>query len=309
MPSRTIVLTRPLDLRRTLAPLTHGPYDPTIRLTPTTMWRASRTPAGPSVLWLRLVGRTVTVECWGPGADWELAHVPDLIGETDAPEALEPRHPLVADLVRRLPGVRLTRSNRVVEALVPAVVEQKITGVEAQRVYARLVRTHGEPAPPGSETTAPLTAPGRVLRLAPAPRTLASLPYEAYHPLGLERRRADVLRRIGILAPKLEAVVTMPAEAGRARLLAVNGIGPWTAAEAMRIACGDPDAVSLGDYHLPRLVAYSLAGERTADDARMLELLDPYRGQRARVIRLLELGGRMPERRGPHIAARAIERI
>ncbi len=296
-----MTLTRPLDLMRTLAPLRHGPYDPTIRFLANEMWRASRTPEGISTVHLRLAGAVVEAEAWGPGAAWELDHVGDLLGEGDRPEALVPRHPLVAELVRRFPGVRLTRTGRILEALVPGVIEQKITGLEAQRIYRRLVRTYGTPAPgPGA---------GAGLLVPPEPRRLATLPYHAYHPLGLEQRRADVLRRIGVLAAKLEAGLIAGPEQARARLLAVAGIGPWTAAEATRIALGDPDAVSVGDFHLPRLVAFSLAGETEADDRRMLELLEPYRGQRARVVRLLELGGRSPARRAPRLAAGAIERL
>ncbi len=91
-------------------------------------------------------------------------------------------------------------------------------------------------------------------------------------------------------------------------LLAIPGVGPWTAGEVGRAALGDPDAVSVGDYHLPSLVAWLLAGERRADDARMLELLEPYRGQRGRVIRLLEAAGTWPPRRGPRMPARSIDR-
>ena len=301
MPTRTITLAAPLDLVRTLAPLRHGPYDPTIRLGPVEVWRASRTPAGVVTLRVRLGRATAAAEAWGPGAAWELDHLPELLGETDRPEALVPRHPVVAELMRRFPGVRLTGTRRVVEALVPGVIEQKITGLEAQRIYRRLVRAHGSAAPgPGAEVG---------LLVPPEPRRLATLPYHAYHPLGLEQRRADVLRRIGVLADRLEASLAQGPERARARLQAVAGIGPWTAAEATRIALADPDAVSLGDYHLPTLVAFSLAGETDADDARMLELLKPYRGQRARVIRLLELGGRSPARRAPRMAARAIDRL
>jgi 3-methyladenine DNA glycosylase/8-oxoguanine DNA glycosylase len=301
MAARSIVLTRPLDLVRTLAPLRHGTYDPTIRLVGTEVWRASRTPTGMSTLHARLAGATVEAEAWGPGAAWELDHLPELLGETDRPDALTARHPLVADLVRRFPGVRLTRTGRVVEALVPGVIEQKITGLEAARIYRRLVRTYGSPAP-GPGASAGLLVP-------PEPRRLATLPYHAYHPLGLEQLRADVLRRIGALAARLEASLAEGPEQARARLQAVAGIGPWTAAEATRIALGDPDAVSVGDFHLPSLVAFSLAGETEADDERMLELLEPYRGQRARVLRLLELGGRSAGRRAPRMAARTIEHL
>ena len=301
MASRSITLAGPLDLPRTLGPLRHGTYDPTIRLAPTELWRASRTPTGASTLHVRLVAGIVDAEAWGPGAAWELDHLPDLLGEADRPDALIPRHPLVADLMRRFPGVRLTRTDRVFEALIPGVIEQKITGLEAQRIYRRLVRTFGSPAPgPGA---------GLGLLLPPEPRRLATLPYHAYHPLGLEQRRADVLRRISVLAARLEASLAEGPEQARARLQAVAGIGPWTAAEATRIALGDPDAVSVGDYHLPTLVAYSLAGETDADDERMLELLEPYRGQRARVVQLLELGGRSPARRAPRMAVRAIDHL
>ncbi|HTS14425.1 MAG TPA: hypothetical protein VMH24_02085 [Candidatus Sulfotelmatobacter sp.] len=300
MPTRLIALTRPLDLRLTLTPLRHGPYDPTIRLAAAEAWRASRTPDGPSTVHLRHVGATVQAEAWGPGAAWELDHLGDLVGETDRPEAMTALHPLVADLVLRFAGARLTRTGRVVEALVPAVIEQKITGLEAQRIYRRLVRAYGAAAPgPGA---------GMGLLVPPEPRRLATLPYHAYHPLGLEQRRADVLRRIGVLAAKLEGGLALGPGPAQARLLAVAGIGPWTAAEAIRVALGDPDAVSTGDFHLPTLVAFSLAGETQADDGRMLELLEPYRGQRARVVRLLELGGRSPARRAPRMAAGAIER-
>ncbi|HXR27594.1 MAG TPA: hypothetical protein VN771_07005, partial [Candidatus Baltobacteraceae bacterium] len=147
MAVRSIALTRPLDLARTLAPLRHGSYDPTIRLTASEAWRASRTPDGISTVHLRLAGATVQAEAWGAGAAWELEHLGDLVGEGDRPEALAAHHPQVAELARRFVGVRLTRTGRVFEALVPGVIEQKITGLEAQRIYRRLVRSYGSPAP------------------------------------------------------------------------------------------------------------------------------------------------------------------
>lgn len=254
---------------------------------------------GPVTLHLHLDVRGVTADAWGPGADWELDAVSDLLGENDDPTALRPVHPVIARLARQLVGVRLPRTRRMVEALIPAVLEQKISGAEAQRVYGRLVRTFGEPGPQGGD--------GPRLYVSPEPDRLASLPYFAFHPLGLERRRAEVLRRIGAHAAGLEATLGLSGPAARARLTRLPGIGPWTAAEATRLAMGDPDAVSLGDYHLPALVSWALADERDADDDRMLELLAPYEGQRARVVRLLELGASGPPRRGPRLPARSLE--
>ena len=299
-PDLEVRLERPerYELVRTLAPLRHGHGDPTIRLETGRARRASRTPDGPASIEVVDAGRELIVRAWGPGASWSIARAPELCGLTDDPAALlamEPPHRLVAELARRFAGVRIPRTSRVVEALIPAVLEQKITGDEARRVYRALIRTHGEPAP------GPFG-----LRLQPAPRQLALMPYFAFHPLGLERRRAETLRRIGAVADRLEAIVELPVADAYDRLGAVVGIGPWTVGEVARDALGDPDAVSVGDYHLPSLVAFALAGEARADDARMLELLEPYRGQRGRVVRLLESSGIGPGRRGPRMPSRSI---
>jgi 3-methyladenine DNA glycosylase/8-oxoguanine DNA glycosylase len=296
----SFVLEGPFDLGRTLGQLQRGHRDPTIRIEADRVQRATRTPEGPVSEELIAVGTTIRVRAWGPGAAWAVAHAPGLLGLHDDPTAFHPGHPLLDDLARRYGGVRFGRTEAVLEALVPAVLEQKITGDEARRVYRALIRVHGEDAP------GPFG-----LRLAPAADRLAALPYYAFHPLGLERRRAELLRRIGGSAARLEALSAIePAEAG-VRLQAIPGIGPWTAAEVGRVAFGDPDAVSVGDYHLPGLVCFALARERRGDDARMLELLEPWRGQRGRVVRWLELGARDltgpgPARRGPRMPSRSI---
>jgi 3-methyladenine DNA glycosylase/8-oxoguanine DNA glycosylase len=75
------------------------------------------------------------------------------------------------------------------------------------------------------------------------------------------------------------------------------------------VALGDPDAVSEGDFHLPNLVAWNLAGEPRGTDERMLQLLEPYRGQRGRVQRLLEAGGTGAPRFGPRMRIHSIGRI
>jgi 3-methyladenine DNA glycosylase/8-oxoguanine DNA glycosylase len=242
------------------------------------------------------------VEAWGPGAAWALEHATDLVGERDDPAGFRPQHPVLADLARRLAGVRLGRSEAAFEALVPAILEQKITGLEAVRVRRRMALALGEPAPGPAEHLAGL-------RLPPAPERLAALAYFDLHPLGLERRRSEVVIRLAGRAAAIERLGSFAPRDARARLEQLPGVGPWTAAEVARVAWGDPDAVSVGDYHIPSLVAFALAGEPRADDARMLELLEPYRGQRGRVQRLLELSGIEVPRRGPRMAARAIDRI
>ena len=190
-----------------------------------------------------------------------------------------------------------------VEALVPTILEQKVVGIEARRSYAHLVRALGEPAP------GPAGAAG--MRVPPSPGTLAATPSYVFHRFGVERKRADTIRTACTYAARLEETVAMATDDARRRLTALPGVGPWSAAEVGMVALGDADAVSVGDYHLPHQVAWALAGEPRADDARMLELLEPYRGQRGRVIRLLLNGSPvgLPPRRGPRMPLRSIAAI
>jgi 3-methyladenine DNA glycosylase/8-oxoguanine DNA glycosylase len=302
---RDVVIDGPLDLALVLGIHLRGRTDPALRLeAPGRAWRATRTTDGPATLILDRTAGGVRARAWGPGAAAAVAGVEALLGLDDDPSRLVPRHPAVVDAVRRLPGLRIGRTGAVLEALVPAILEQKVTGDEARRTYRALIRVHGEPAP----------GPGG-LRLLPVPEVLASLPYHAFHPLGLERRRAELVRAVAREAARLERLTAVAAGPGGdpapayAALRAFPGIGPWTVAEVGIRAFGDPDALSVGDFHLPNLVAWALAGEPRGTDERMLELLEPYRGQRGRVARLLELSGIRAPRYGPRVSARRIEGI
>jgi 3-methyladenine DNA glycosylase/8-oxoguanine DNA glycosylase len=287
--SRTIACASPVDLRLTLGPLPSA-GGLTMRFGGDGVWRATRTPEGPATLRLCGGGQRVDVEAWGPGAEWALEHAPALVGADDAEDGFESRHPVVAQIRRRLRGLRVGRSGAVVESLMPTVLEQKVQGILARRSYARLVRHLGEPAP----GPAPLLLP-------PPPARVAALPYYVFHRFNVERRRAETVRLVARHARRLEETTAMtPADATR-RLRALPGIGAWTAAEVSLMALGDADAVSVGDYHLPNHVAWALAGEARADDARMLELLEPYRGHRGRVIRLIVAGHPGPPRFGPRL--------
>ena len=296
-----VAIPAPYDLARTLSTHRRGSGDPAHRAEASgAVWRATRTPHGPVTLFLQAAAGGVRVRAWGPGAGLAVEAAPALLGADDDPTALVPRHPAVAEGARRGRGMRIGRSGAVWEALVPAILEQKITGEEARRTYRALVRAYGEdaPGPPG-------------LRLPPTPETLAPLPYHAFHPLGLERRRAELIRTAAREAPRLErhAVAVAAAPRGEAREAALAsaydalrefpGIGPWTAAEVGFRAFGDADAVSVGDFHIPNMVCWALAREPRGTDERMLELLEPYRGQRARVTRYLELAGIAAPRYGP----------
>lgn len=303
MPRRTLELIAPLDLRAVVGPHVRGRGDPTGRLSSLAVARATRTPDGPATLLAEVRGTRVEAGAWGPGADRVLDGLPALLGLLDDPTGFDPSpHPLIADLARRRPGLRLGWTGLVFEALFPAILEQVVTGGEAATAFRGLTRRYGEPGP------GPVAA-AQGLWLQPAPEVLAVLPYYAYHPFGVEQRRADTVRRMGRVAPRLEALADLPgtrAEVGTAAVAVLSryaGIGAWTAAEVTLRALGDPDAVSVGDFHLKDLVAFALAGELRGTDDRMLELLEPWRGHRARVIRLLEASGIEAPKFGPRYAA------
>ena len=285
---RAVKLAAPTDLMLTLGPLRCGFGDPRVKIARAEAARTSRTPAGPATIHLCLEDGTAEVTAWGPGAEWALDTAPALLGCEDHPETFEPADPVMRTLQHRTPGLRLTRSLTVLDTLVPTIIEQKVTSVEARRSFAMLVRRFGEDAP------GPFG-----LKLLPDPRLLADIPYFEFHPLGIERKRAEIIRTVATKAARLEEIAAMKAAAALKRLMSLPGIGPWTSAIVAGTVLGEPDVVVTGDLHFPNLAAWALAGEPRADDARMLELLEPYRGHRARAMRYILAGGERPPRFGP----------
>lgn len=284
----------PLDLGRTLFPLQRGTGDPAFHRTPDgAVWRASRTPDGPGTLRLALRHGEIDANAWGPGASWLLHRLPALLGAEDDPAGLVlPPGPL-RDAQRACPGLRLTRTGLVMESLVPAILEQKVTTGEAYRAWRTLLRDHGTPAP------GPAADLG--LRVTPTARDWSLIPSWAWHRAGVDPKRSATVQRAVRLAAKLEEASAMPPADAFTRLTAVPGIGPWTAAETLQRSNGDPDAVSVGDFHLPNLVGWALAGRPRSDDTQMLTLLEPYRPHRHRLCRLLPLTGARPPKYGPRL--------
>lgn len=256
-------------------------------------WRATRTPLGPATVHLTIDGTGGTAQAWGPGREWLLEHTPDLCGAADRPENFRTDHQLVGALHRRNPALRIGRTHLVFEALVPAILGQKVTGIESKRSMRAILNKHGEPAPGPHD-----------LRVMPEPEVLATLPSWDYHVLGVERKRAETIKRVAARARKLETAADMtPIDAAKL-LTAFKGIGPWTAALVTDAVLGDPDAVPVGDFHIPNTVSWALANEPRGTDDRMLELLEPFSGHRGRVIRLLKAGGYSAPKYGPRQAIR-----
>jgi 3-methyladenine DNA glycosylase/8-oxoguanine DNA glycosylase len=276
MPQRTLTVTGPFDLRATFGALITKPVG-ALNKEPGVVWWVTHADSGPASLRLEQRGATVHAQAWGGGGEATIEAVPDLIGLADDPTSFEPVAGLVRDLHRRRLGLRLGKTGKVFETLLPTILGQRVTTKEAERSYRAIVRKYGSPAPGPLQAWVP-----------PQAAIIAQLTYAELHPCGVERSRAMHLIEAARRAGRLEHVVTMSPDAAVARLTAVRGIGPWTAAQVLGSAMGDPDAIPLGDYHIPNMVSWALAGEPRADDARMLELLEPYRGHRRRVLLLLK---------------------
>ncbi|MGE3192324.1 MAG: DNA-3-methyladenine glycosylase [Microbacteriaceae bacterium] len=281
-----------VSLRLTLGPLAQGSTDPTFQRDASGFWMTMATPAGAATLLLRTVASVIEAAAWGPGADRAIAQVPALCGADDDDTGFDAsRHPLVAELRHRMPGLRLTRARRILPFLVPAVLGQKVTGIEQKRAWRLLVTRHGEVAP----GPAPLG-----MRVAPPPAVWRRIPSWEWHRAGVGPQRSDTVMRVVAVGDALERAAGLPATEATTRLRTIPGVGVWTAHEVVQRSHGDPDSVSVGDFHVSKRVGWALIGERVDDD-RMLELLQPWAGHRQRVVRLIEAAGIGYERHGPRM--------
>ncbi|MGB5759600.1 MAG: hypothetical protein WBM50_21985 [Acidimicrobiales bacterium] len=278
MPTRTVPIAATLNVKDTV----RGAKDP-VMIGPTETWWSTRTPDGVGTLLLRRSGeQTMETEAWGPGAEWLLDQAPRLLGSDDDLDGFNPTGK-IAEYWRRRPFL-LGRTDRPWDSLVGAVLGQKVQVANAARARRLLARRFGDPAPG--------PRPAWVL---PGPDRVAEMGYHQFHPLGVERKRAEILIRVAREMGRLDGLTERSPAAVSARLQRIRGIGPWTAAMVTASSMGDADAVPVGDYHLPNTVAWTLAGEPRGTDDRMVELLEPYAGHRWRVIRLAKANGGAPK--------------
>ncbi|SER83457.1 DNA-3-methyladenine glycosylase family protein [Actinokineospora terrae] len=284
----------PLDLAQVLRPLRRGSGDPAFRQDASGAWLAANTAQGPATVLLTRASGEVCATAWGPGAQVLLDGVPALLGADDDDSGFEPLHPLIAEARRGGPGIRLGATGRVWDVLLAAVLEQKVTGEEARRSWRELARRFGEPAPgPAPEG----------MFTPPTPAAVLGIHDWEWHRAGVDSARRRAVIAAAQVAGRLERAVELRGVAGRLLLRKVPGIGVWTAAEVAQRAWGDPDAVSVGDFHIPALVGYALAGRKT-DDRGMLDLLAPYAPHRQRVVRYIEASGFRKPRFGPRLSVK-----
>ncbi len=288
----------PLDLRATLAPLVRGRGDPAHRWVGSTFFRVTRTVSGPVTLALtRFADGRVEAEAWGPGSDDVLDGLPALLGDDDDWSDVDVSSVPVLHRVRQArPGLHLTRTGLVLDALVPAVLEQKVTGGEARSAWRSLLYRYGEPAP------GPAGAVPEAMRTPPPPAVIREVPTWDWHRFGVDAKRMRAIRAVCAVAARLEECAAMTSAAASARLQLLPGIGPWTAAEVVQRALGCPDTVSVGDFHIPNSVVHLLTGRARGTDEEMLAALSPWAGHRQRVVRLVEASGTRAPKYGPRYA-------
>jgi 3-methyladenine DNA glycosylase/8-oxoguanine DNA glycosylase len=300
--ARTVTFLGAVSPGLTLFPLRRGPGDPCFQVDADgAIWRTSLLSSGPVTARIsRAASNAVDCTAWGSGAEEFLDALPAMLGAQDDPSEFAPVNPIVATAHRRVPHLRLGRTDRVLEALIPAVLEQRVPGADAFRAWRLLVTKFGT-QPPGP-------APAR-MRVPPTAEVWRRIPSWEFHLANVDPGRAQTVVGCAQRAPSLERLTAWPAAKAREGLTSLPGVGVWTAAETAQRAFGDPDALSVGDYHVSKMIGWTLLGH-PIDDDEMVELLEPMRPHRHRVVRVLEASGFAYEpRRGARLPVQDIRAL
>ena len=297
--ARTVTFAGAVSPAITLFPLRRGPGDPCFQVGDDgAIWRTTLLRSGSVTARIsRAASNTVDCTAWGSGAEDFLDALPAMLGADDDASDFAPTDPTVAAAHRRVPHLRIGRTGQVLEALIPAVIEQRVPGADAFRSWRRLVTKFGTPAPG--------PAPAR-MRVPPSAEAWRHIPSWEFHRANVDPGRARTVVSCAQRASSLERLVSWPAAQARDALTSLPGVGVWTAAETAQRAFGDPDALSVGDYHIAKMIGWTLLGHPIVD-AEMVELLEPMRPHRHRVVRLLEASGLAYEpRRGARLPVQNI---
>ncbi|MEV7131267.1 3-methyladenine DNA glycosylase [Arthrobacter sp. NPDC093128] len=294
----------PFNLLQTLGTLMRGNGDPAFASRPDGVWMSFTTPDGPATLRLTVSGDPrepdVDAQAWGPGAEAAISRAPRLLGSGDdwsgfdRPEFQATLPRMVVEARRRNLALRLPSTGRIVDSLVPTILEQKVTVIEARRGYRYLMYRFGTAAP-----AAGTAAPAGLL-VQPTPEQWLRIPSWEWHKAGVGPQRSATVMRALRSAVGLERLAGLTAAEASAKMQTIPGIGIWTTAEVVQRTHGCPDSIAVGDYHLAAYVGAALTGRRT-DDAGMLRLLAPWQGHRQRVVRMIGLSGFRKPTFGPRM--------
>lgn len=302
MTARTVTFPGVISPGLTLMPLRRGPRDPCFQLCADgALWQTSLLPTGPLAARIsRSAPNAVHCTAWGSGAAEFVDALPAHLGAEDDASDFAPQEPIVAAAHRRVPHLRLGRTGRVLEALIPAILEQRVPGADAFRSWRLLVTEYGTPAPG--------PAPDR-MRVPPPGEVWQNIPSWEFHGANVDPRRARTVVSCARRAASLERLASWPSMKARDALTSLPGVGVWTAAETAQRAFGDADALSVGDYHVSKMIGWTLLGRPVGDEV-MVELLEPMRPHRHRVVRVLQASGLAYEpRRGARLPVQNIRTL
>ncbi len=265
----------PIHFARTFSLQSLGPHDPTASRTRDRFAKAFFYRDAPAALDFSRCGeRELQVTAHGPHAQALAEEAARCLAQPDHYATFLTPDTGIQRLHWRLAGLRILRFPWLWDSVNSAILQQRIRTADAMRGWRRVTRRWGSPAPLN------LTA-------FPPPATLAQIPRFELEALDIDHQRAQTMLRFAQESRFHPLTASMDFPTLRAHLLRQPGIGPWTTETVLGYGAGDIDAAIPGDLHLPHLVSYALAGEPEGSDQRMMELLEPFRGHRFRIIRLL----------------------
>lgn len=190
--------------------------------------------------------------------------------DLDAFSAAVAGDPVLARLVASLAGLRLVRTGTAFEALVWAVIGQQISLSVAYRLKAALVRAFG----------VSLTLDGQTSWAFPTAEALSCATAPQLAALGLGARKAETIllaaRQVTDGSLDLDALRRLPRETALARLQALRGVGPWTAAYTLLRGVGALDVCPAGDLGLRREVGRLFGDGATASAATVSALAERW---------------------------------
>jgi len=227
---------------------------------------------------------------WGPGATEAMTYIPQWVGLHDTPCIDFGRDALNRRLSPVL-GTHLSRAPFVSHEVLGHILQQQIAWRDAARIWFQLVSGVGEEAPGPFGLRMPLTF-----------EQMKRTPYGFFQQVGISEPRIHAIREVGRLGYRLDEWLAVSQEDFVRRVTTLPSIGPWTANHVLAVSMGAPDVVVRGDYTIPHTVAWVLAREARATDDRMEELLQPFKGNRWRLVRLLWALNVQAPRRGPRMS-------
>ena len=291
MANRAVLRLDPFDLHATFAMQLLGKFDPSGRRGTASLRKVHLDAHGKPIIW-RFTHTDDSLVIDVEGDDGTLLDsMTRQFPLADGAESFEPAHPLLKRLSKGFRGLRLMQMPWPFDVAAGAVLQQRVRWQTAYADFRRIALKWGTRI--GDDVAFPTSS------------QLAAVPIYRLEALGLDPKRARALHLLSCADARHAFLQPGARDAAIARrLLSIRGIGPWTTAHVTGVAYGDPDAVIVGDLHLPSLVTLALAGEAEGTDERMLELLEPYAGQRFRVLRLLMWAAR----RTPHVLREAVPR-